>query len=269
MFKQSNALPMAAGVAAAVGGAGATADPQVTGEVLEARLETQIWTAYALSPYLRAFDLKVAVRQANATLTGVVADEAHKDLARQIAISVDGIQSVENGIEVTPNFVPPVKTGDRAFGELVADTTVTSAVRSKLAWSRFADGLHASVTTARGRVTLTGSAIDAAARDAAGKLAMSTHGVYSVDNQLRVEADKLGIVTSIGAEIADTWINMKVKSTFLYSTYVAGRDITVTTQGGNVKLEGRIESETERSLAIELAGNVRGVKSVDSSALTM
>jgi hyperosmotically inducible protein len=269
MFKQSTALPMDSGVAAAVGGANSTVVPPVTSEVLEARLETQIWTAYALSPYLRAFDLKVAVRQGNAILTGAVAEDAHKDLARQIAISVDGIQSVENRIEVIPNFVPPVKTGDRAFGELVADTTVTSAVRSKLAWSRFADGLHASVTTTRGRVTLTGTAIDAAARDAAGRLAMNTHGVYSVDNQLRVEADKLSIVTSIGAEIADTWITMKVKSTFLYSTYVAGRDITVTTQGGIVKLEGRIESETERSLAIELAGNVRGVKSVDSSALTM
>jgi hyperosmotically inducible protein len=269
MFKQSTALPMASGVAAAVGAANSTVVPPVTADILDARLETQIWTAYALSPYLRAFDLKVAVRQANAILTGTVSEEGHKDLARQIAISVDGIRSTENHIEVIPNFVPPVKTGDRAFGELVADTTVTSAVRSKLAWSRFADGLHASVTTTRGRVTLAGTALDAAARDAAGKLAMNTHGVYSVDNQLRVEADKLGIVTSIGAEIADTWITTKVKSTFLYSTYVAGRDITVTTQGGNVKLEGRIESETERSLAIELAGNVRGVKSVDSSALTI
>jgi hyperosmotically inducible periplasmic protein len=269
MFKQSSALPMASGIAAAVGAANSSIVPPVTAEVLEARLETQIWTAYALSPYLRAFDLKVAVRQGNAILTGAVAEEAQRDLARQIATSVDGIQSVENRIEMIPNFVPPVKSGDRAFGELVADTTVTSAVRSKLAWSRFADGLHASVTTTRGRVTLTGTAIDAATRDAAGRLAMNTHGVYSIDNQLRVEANKLSIVTSIGAEIADTWITTKVTSTFLYSTYVAGRDITVTTQGGNVKLEGRIESETERSLAIELAGNVRGVKSVDSSALTM
>jgi len=269
MFKKSTALPMGSGVAAAIGGANTSVAPSVTAEVLEARLETQIWTAYALSPYLRAFDLKVAVRQGNAVLTGTVAEETNKDLARQIANSVDGIQSVDNRIEVIANFLPPAKTGDRAFGERVADTTVTSAVRSKLAWSRFADGLHSSVTTMRGCVTLTGTAIDAASRDAAGKLAMNTHGVYSVDNQLRVEADKLGIVTSIGAEIADTWITMRVKSTFLYSTYVAGRDITVTTQGGNVKLEGRIVSETERSLAIELAGCVRGVKSVDSSALTM
>ena len=269
MFKQSTVLPMTSGVAAAVGGANSSIVPGVSAEVLEARLETQIWTAYALSPILRAFDLKVLVRRDNAILTGSVAEDANRDLARQIAISVDGIRSVDNRIEVVPNMVPVAKSGDRAFGELVADTTVTSAVRSKLAWSRFADGLHASVTTTRGRVSLTGSAIDETAREAAGKLAMNTHGVYSVDNQLRVEADKLSIVTSIGAEIADSWITTKVKSTFLYSTYVAGRDITVTTQGGNVKLEGRIDSETERSLAIELAGNVRGVKSVDSSALTM
>ena len=35
------------------------------------------------------------------------------------------------------------------------------------------------------------------------------------------------------------------------------------------KLTGKTDSAAERAAAIELAGNVRGVKSVDSSSLTM
>jgi hyperosmotically inducible protein len=267
MFKKQQALPTNAGVAAAVGVASSSGTSQHSKAVAEARQETQIWTVFALNPYLRAGDIKVSVRGGNAILTGIVTEEASKELARQIALGVDGVDTVDNRIEVVSHFVPPPKTGYRAFGEMVEETTVTSAVRSKLAWSRLADGLHANVAASKGRVTLSGTAIDAETRAAAGKLAMNTHGVYGVDNRLEVQADELGIVTSIGAEIADDWITAKVKSTFLYSTYVGGRDISVITKGGIVKLTGKIDDETELALAVELAGNVRGVKSVDSTSL--
>ena len=69
--------------------------------------------------------------------------------------------------------------------------------------------------------------------------------------------------------MADGWITTKVKSTFMYSTNVNGSDIAVSTNAGIVKLTGKMDSGAERALAIELARNVRGVKSVDSSSLTM
>ena len=62
---------------------------------------------------------------------------------------------------------------------------------------------------------------------------------------------------------------MKVKSTYMYSNNVNGSDIAVTTSAGIVKLTGKMDSGAERALAIELARNVKGVKSVDSSALTI
>ena len=55
----------------------------------------------------------------------------------------------------------------------------------------------------------------------------------------------------------------------MYSTNVKGSDIAVSTNAGVVKLTGKVDSGAERALAIELAHNVRGVKSVDSTALTM
>ncbi len=246
-----------------------TTPPTHSQEVIDARQESQIWTTFALSPYLRASDLKVSVRTGRAFITGFVADDFNKDLAMQLALRVEGVKSVDNKVELASNLVGPVQSEARRFGDMVDDTTVTSAVRSKLAWSRFADGLITDVSSSHGKLSLSGTATTEEGKEGAGKLAMSTHGVRSVDNQLVVQANNAGVVTSIGSAIADGWITTKVRSTFMYSINAAGSDISVATQGGNVTLTGKMDSDAERTLAVELAGNVRGVKSVDSSSLTM
>ena len=138
--------------------------------MIEARQETQIWTTYALSPYLRANDLKVSVHDGKATLTGNVAEDVNKDLAKQIALGVDGIKTVDNKIEVVPNYKAPAQSADRSYGEVIDDATITSEVKSKMMWSRYADGLTANVDTTRGKVKLSGTADSQEAKDAAGKL---------------------------------------------------------------------------------------------------
>jgi len=77
------------------------------------------------------------------------------------------------------------------------------------------------------------------------------------------------VAKTASADVADGWITMKVKSTYMYSSNVDGSDIAVSTNAGVVKLTGKMDSGAERALAIELARNVKGVKSVDSSALTI
>jgi hyperosmotically inducible periplasmic protein len=247
----------------------ATSAASTTQAVIEARQESQIWTAYALSPHLRASDLKVAVTLGHAVLTGHVSEDMKKDLAKQIALGVDGIKSVDNRIDISSSLLPPQPSLGRAFGDVVDDATVTSAVKSKLAWSRHADFLIVDVSTARGVVCLQGSANTEAAKEAAGKLVMNTQGVRSLDNQLVVRMSNPNVVTSIGTDIADGWITTKVKSTFVYSNHVAGAEISVSTLAGVVSLSGKVDSETHRATAIELAGNVRGVKNVDSTALVL
>jgi hypothetical protein len=91
MFKQSRNLMIAAAIVTALAGATAFATAKPSQEVIEARQESQIWTTYALSPYLRANDLEVSVHEGKATLTGKVAEDVKKDLARQFALNVDGI----------------------------------------------------------------------------------------------------------------------------------------------------------------------------------
>ncbi len=261
-------LYLASALAAVLAGS-TLAGTKPSQEVVEARQETQIWTTYALSPYLRADDLQVSVHEGKATLTGHVAEDVNKDLAQQIALGVNGIKSVENKIEVTSNYKAAPESSDRAFGQVVEDASITAAVKSKLLGSRYADGFTADVDTNRGKVKLTGTASSADAKDAAGKLAMNTRGVRSVNNQLTVEMAKSVSPKPASTDIADGWITTKVKSTFMYSSNVNGSDIDVSTNAGIVKLTGKMDSGAERALAVELARNVKGVKSVDSSALTI
>jgi hyperosmotically inducible protein len=124
-------------------------------------------------------------------------------------------------------------------------------------------------------VTLTGTADNAADKELASHIAMHTRGVVAVDNRLvvdgRRQAGSTGekAASKAGTGIADSWITTKVKSTYAYSSNVDGSDISVSTINGIVTLTGKVDSGAERALAIELAKNVRGVKSVHSKGLTI
>ncbi len=277
MNKHSRNLKLASGIALAMFACGgAFAADTVSQEITEARQETQIWTTYALSPYLRANDLKVSVNDGEATLTGTVEDDVNKDLAKQIALGVSGIRTVDNQIVVKADYVAPKPASDRSFGEVIDDATITATVKSKLLWGKNTDGMVTYVDTTSGRVVLRGAADSAEARELAGRIARNTHGVTSVDNQLVVNGTKATVAAKTrstakeaNSDMADSWITTKVKSTFMYSSNVDGSDITVSTSAGIVTLSGKVDSGAERVLAIELANNVRGVKSVHAKGLTI
>ncbi len=250
------------------------ADNKMSQDVINARQETQIWTTYVLSPYLRANDIKVSVQNGKATLTGKVNEDVNKDLAKQIALGVHGIKDVDNQIVVQADYVSPTPPSTSGYGDVIDDANIIAAVKAKLLWSKHTDGLTTTVDTKSGKVMLHGTADSAEAKDLAGRLAMNTRGVVSVDNQLVVNDTKQSgtdkaksSANKAGQGISDSWITTKVKSTLLYSSNVAGSDIEVSTDSGIVTLSGKVNSGAENALAIELAQNVRGVKGVESKNL--
>lgn len=275
MYTKSRNLLLASGIALALATSGAFAADTLSQDITDARQETQIWTTYALSPYLRANDLKVSVHNGKATLSGTVEEGVNKDLAKQIALGVNGVKEVDNNIVVKADYVAPARTANRSYGETIDDATITAAVKSKLMWSRYTDGLTTDVDTRAGKVTLKGTADSAAAKELAKRLAMNTRGVVSVDNQLVVDGTKAAAAHNAKTAdnesahaVADTWITTKVKSTYGYSSNVDGSDISVKTNNGIVTLSGKVDNGAERALAIELAKNIKGVKSVQSKDLT-
>lgn len=68
---------------------------------------------------------------------------------------------------------------------------------------------------------------------------------------------------------ADAWITTKVKTEFTTTKDIHATDISVSTSDGVVSLSGTVGSTKEKMHAIRLARNVKGVKSVDASGLTV
>lgn len=239
-------------------------------DINDARLESQIWTTYALSPYLRANDLKVTVHDGKATLTGTVDEDINKELAKQIAVGVKGIKEVDNRIVVQSNYSPKSTYG---YGETIDDVTITATVKSRLIWSKYSY-VSTTVETKSGHVSLTGTVNSQAAKDLAERLAANTRGVATVKNLIVIDDratptnNAKATANEASKNIADAWITAKIKSNFFYSTNVSGSNIDVTTNAGAVTLKGKVNSGTERALAIEIAENVRGVKSVNTQGLT-
>ncbi len=250
-----------------------TADASVQ-SIADVRQETQIWTTFALNQYLRAHDIKVFVHDGTATLTGFVPEGVNKELAKLIALGVSGVIQVDNKIFVEADYVAPSPSSERSYGETIDDANITAAIKSKLMWSQYSNGLSTDVDTAWCKVTLTGTVDSDVARDLAGRLALNTPGVVSVDNRLEVCLSKSTLehnaaiaATAKARDIADSWISTKVRSTFLYSSNINSHDIVVETHDGIVSLTGRVGNAAERVFAIELAQHVRGVKDVLSDRL--
>lgn len=106
---------------------GALAADRLSREFTDIRQETQIWTTYGLHPSLRAHDLEVAVHRGKVRLTGSVAQDVQKQLAREIALGVNGVDEVDNQIVVRAGRVSPEPASARDLG--AADSVAAGSQR--------------------------------------------------------------------------------------------------------------------------------------------
>lgn len=74
---------------------------------------------------------------------------------------------------------------------------------------------------------------------------------------------------TVPGKVDDTWITTKVKSKLAAAKGVKSADISVSTTDGVVTLTGTATSAREKNHAAHLAKQVKGVKSVDASGLTV
>jgi osmotically-inducible protein OsmY len=243
-------------------------------QLQQARQEGSIWTAFALNRHLSPFNISVQVEQGTATLKGKVENQVDKDLATQIAGDVQGINKVDNLLEIDPQVAS--EPGTKAnMAQRFDDATLTATIKSKLLWNSVTEGLNIEVGANQGVVTLKGQAKDADAKQLAGSLASNTDGVTEVNNLISVSARDTQAIkeqneataNSVKEELSDAWITSKVKSSLIYSRTLDGLNIKVQTKDGVVILDGVVANYAEKELAVEIARNIRGVKGVDADTL--
>jgi len=74
---------------------------------------------------------------------------------------------------------------------------------------------------------------------------------------------------TVPGKVDDAWITTKVKSEFATTKDIPATNISVDTNDGMVRLTGTVNNNMEKNRAIQLAHQVKGVKSVDATGLTV
>lgn len=155
----------------------------------------------------------------------------------------------------------------------VADTWITTKVKTELAVTDGVKSMDISVKTVNGVVTLTGTQPSETAVKKAESVAQSIKGVSDVDvSGLKVDAenaseDETDESSSAGDAVNDGWITTKVKVELASTDGIQSGDVSVKTTDGVVALTGVLESDEAVKKAEAAAQSVKGVKEVDSSGL--
>lgn len=136
-----------------------------------------------------ALGISIEVEGHEATLTGEVSQRSTQELAKEVAVAVEGIETVNNHLEVAPPEEPSetpaadvVAEAEREVRDAILETRVKSRLLTEI--GRYATQVEVEATD--GVVSLRGHLPDDARRDLALETAESTSGVEEVVDLLRV-----------------------------------------------------------------------------------
>jgi osmotically-inducible protein OsmY len=133
-----------------------------------------------------ALGIRVTVDGAKAILTGDVPGRPAQELAEEVALSVDGIKSVDNRLRITPPSGAAAPT--QSLAQEVADAKLEAKVKRHIhdeigKWSK-----EIGVEAVEGVVSLRGTLPDANRKQLALDAAVKTKGVRRVIDLIKVKA---------------------------------------------------------------------------------
>ena len=113
-----------------------------------------------------------------------------------------------------------------------------------------------------GVITLTGKVESEVDKALAEELLENLDGVSRVDNQLTVMAEEGSSDSKDNSALKDAKIATVVKTRLLFESEVSGTSIDVDADNGVVTLQGAVDSDAEKDLAIAIAKNTSDVTRV-------
>ena len=150
--------------------------------VEDAWLEGRLATLLALDPNMNGFGLNAKVLRGKAALTGTVHSEFEKELAGDMAISISGIDSLENNIRVNE---PKEPLSAEVLAE-TQDSAITAAISTKYLLNTLLDSSKIEVDTVDNYVQLKGEVTTEIQRQIAEDIARETYGEDQLQNFLLV-----------------------------------------------------------------------------------
>jgi len=171
----------------------ANAAPVAVQKPTDADLKDRINFRIDTSNLVRKYDIKVAVSNGVATLTGDVSNAAQKAEAGRLA-RIPGITKVENNITVDKNvdksLADKTKNGLSKAGDKIDDAWITTKVNWFFVGEDTLKHSKINVDTKNNVVTLSGTVTNLAGKNRAAQLARQTDGVKNVVNNLTIGPKK-------------------------------------------------------------------------------
>lgn len=149
--------------------------------------EARIVMNYTLDTTLNPFDIEVEVRDRTAYLSGTLPTAAEKAHAEQVALSIPGVDQVNNLIVLDKNV--PHNEARRDDDQAVTDANITAMVKAQLLWNELTHALDIAVSVENGVVTLSGPVRSEQEAREAMRIADNTRLVQKVNNEMTVQGD--------------------------------------------------------------------------------
>ena len=161
--------------------------------------------------------------------------------ALTLAVSLAAVPSVANAAKASGSDAPKL-----------SDSSIQNALEGELWVDAGVPAHRVDIDVIEGVATLSGSVDNVLARDRARALAATTKGVRSIVNRIQVAPPRR----------TDSQIRRDVKAALIGDPATDAFEIDVDVVDGAVTLTGEVDSWAERTLAIDAAKGVRGVRSV-------
>lgn len=229
--------------------------------IQDAVITAKVKTAILLNRQLDSFRINVETRNAEVTLNGLVPDAPRRELAAEIARTVEGVNRVRNRLRIDREGEEPPSPEDRTFTQKVRDASIVAAVKSALLLRKGIRTDRIEVQSQWGVVTLGGTVRSAAERRLVIGIAADMWDVRAVRDHLDLIRDPVAQEAPVGEEshLSDLLITSQVQTALSLSRRVENFGITVQTEGGTVTLSGRVSSRRELKEAVRIAEGTWGV----------
>lgn len=157
---------------------------QISPETRQILIKGKVEGALLINDELNNFDIDVDTDQDEVVLSGAVNSSAEKDLAEEVALSIDGVNSVDNQLQIVANSTQ--NNIEQDASAVIQDAAITAMVKTSLLTNDTVSGTDIEVETKQRVVTLKGEVESSAASDLAEKIAENTEDVRAVENKLQI-----------------------------------------------------------------------------------
>lgn len=219
-------------------------------------IQQNVINALAYDPATESFEVDVTSDNYTVTLSGTVDSWQEKQLAAEVAKGIEGVQSIENNIDVK-------------FNGYRSDSEIEAEIQRRMQSSIWVDEEAISVKVADNVVTISGYVGDLPEKNRAYTMAW-VPGVKNVNDEELVVASVLDNEMQKKNRfmtVTDEQIKSTIEDALMYDPRVASYQPNIEVENQVVTLTGTVKDFLAKRAAGENAKNTYGVQTVNNNLL--